>query len=154
MSISTASGSKLFIGGAGQPADQAAFEAESYVEVGEVEDLGQLGDESSEVTFASLSDGRMRKLKGVRDAGTMQVICGADSSDEGQTAMKAAEAQPLDYAFRVELNDQITLLGTPTIQYFYGKVMGKRRNIGTVNNVVRHNFNVGVNSAIVEIDPT
>ncbi len=154
MTIGTASGSTLSIGGAGQPADLAAFQAESYVEVGEVEDLGQIGDESSEVQFASLSDGRMRKLKGVRDAGTMQVVCGADASDAGQDAMIAAEGEVLDYAFRITLNDQLTLLGTPTTIYFYGKVMSKRRNIGTVNNVVRYNFNLGVNSGPIDVNPT
>lgn len=150
----TASGSKFYIGGPGKPANLAAFEAESYIEVGEIEDLGQVGDESSEVTFVTLADGRVRKFKGPRDAGTQAIVCGATSSDEGQVAMIAAEGTPLDYAFKYELNDQLTISGTPTIGYYYGKVMGKRRNIGVATNVVRYNFNVGVNSAPIEVDPT
>jgi hypothetical protein len=130
------------------------FQAESWVEVGEIEDLGELGDEAAAVTFASLSDGRMRKLKGVRDAGTQNIICGADASDAGQDLMIAAEGTPFDYAMKCVLNDPLTLGGTGTIQYYYGKVMSKRRNIGNVNNVVRHNFTVGVNSAIIEVNPT
>jgi hypothetical protein len=154
MSISTASGSKFFIGNAGKPVTQIEFESESWVEVGEVENLGEVGDESSVVQFASLSDGRMRKLKGVRDAGTQTIVCGADSSDAGQQAMVAAEAQPLDYAMKTELNDPLTLSGAGTILYYYGQVLSKRRNIGDVNNVVRYNFNVGVNSPIIEVPAT
>lgn len=154
MSISTAAESKFYIGGAGEPASQVEYETHSYIEVGEVENLGEIGDESQVVTFASLADGRMRKLKGVRDAGTLNVVCGYDATDAGQDAMVAAEAQPLNYAFKIELNDPVTLGGTPTIIYFYGQVLSKRRNIGDVNNVVRYNFNVGVNSALTEVDPT
>lgn len=154
MTVNTAGGVKFYIGGAGTPASLGAFELESYVEVGEVEDAGQVGDESAEITFAALSDARVRKLKGPRNAGTMTVVCGADTADAGQDAMIAAEAESLDYCFKVELNDQLTIGGAPTTIYFYGKVMSKRRNIGNVSNVVRYNFNVGVNSEVYEVPAT
>lgn len=154
MTINTAGGSRFFIGTT-VPADTLVeFEADSYIEVGEVEDLGELGDEAEQITFTALKDGRVRKLKGPRDAGTMAVVCGADSSDEGQVAMIAAEASPLDFNFMVLLNDQLTISGTPTTLFYRGKVMSKRRNIGNVSNVVRYNFNVGVNSAVLEVAPT
>ena len=154
MSISTAAGSRFFIGGAGEPADLAAFQAHSYIEVGEIENLGEVGDESQVVQFASLADGRMRKLKGVRDAGTMNIICGLDDSDAGQDAMIAAEAEPLNYAFKIQLNNPLTLGGTGGIKFYFGQVLSKRINIGDVNNVIRYNFNVGVNSGLTEVDPT
>lgn len=154
MTVNTAAGAKLYIGGAGTPANLAAFQAESYIEVGEVEDLGQVGDESDEIRFASLADGRWRKFKGPRDAGTMAIIVGADLTDAGQDAMIAAEAEILDYAFKVELNDQVTLSGTPTIIFCYGKVMSQRFNIGNVSNVVRRAMSVGVNSPLTIVDPS
>jgi hypothetical protein len=154
MTINTAGGVKFYIGTTAAAATIGEFEADSYVEVGEVEDAGQVGDESAEITFTALSDGRTRKLKGPRDAGTMAVVCGADSSDDGQAAMIEAEASPLDFNFRVQLNDQLTISGDPTFIYFRGKVMSKRRNIGNVSNVVRYNFNVGVNSEVLETAAT
>lgn len=154
MTISTAAGAKFYIGGAAEHDALADFVAESWTEVGEIENLGEIGDESQVVQFASLSDNRLRKLKGVRDAGTMNIVCGADSSDAGQDAMIAAEAQPLNYSFKIELNDEITVGGTGTTIYFYGQVLSKRRNIGDVNNVIRYNFTTGVNSAPIEVDPT
>jgi hypothetical protein len=151
MAVNTAGGVKFYIGTTQDCTTLAEFQADSYIEVGEVEDAGQVGDESGEITFTALSDARTRKFKGPRDAGTMQIVCGADSSDEGQDAMVAAEADDnFDYNFRVDLSDELTVGGTPTSLYFRGKVMSKRRNIGNVGNIVRYNFNVGVNTAIVE----
>jgi hypothetical protein len=152
--ISGARGSRIFIGTTIEATDLQEFEADSYVEVGEVENLGEYGDESERVTFTALADGRTRSLKGPRDAGVMNVVCGSDSTDEGQTAMKEAEAEPFNFNFRVELNDRLTIDGTPTISFFRGQVMSKRRNVGTASDVVRHNFQVAINSEIIDVDPT
>lgn len=127
-----------------------AAEALAWVSIGEVEDLGEFGDEASEITFTALKNRRVRKFKGTFNAGTITSVAGSDPSDAGQAAMIAAFASDLDYPFRVMLNDKITLGGTPTTLYFVGKVMSKRRNVGSVENVVRQNFPVGINSIIVE----
>lgn len=154
MSIATASGARFYIGTTQAASTLSDYQADSYIEVGEVEDLGEFGDESAEVQFISLADERVQKLKGARDAGTLPVICGADDSDEGQDAMIAAEAEKLDYNFKVVLNDAQTLSGNGSEHYFRGKVMGKRLNVGTANNVVRRNFSVGINTAIISQDAT
>lgn len=152
--INSAAGSRLFIGTTAEADGLSDYLADSYVEVGEVEDLGEFGDSAEELRFAALSDARVRKLKGARDAGTMAIVCGADDSDEGQAAMIAAEATDFDYNFKVVLSDARTLGGTPSEHYFRGKVMSKRLNVGNNSNIVRYNFNLGVNSAIVDVDAT
>lgn len=155
MSISGASGAKFFIATTtAAPANLAAYQALTWTEVGEVEDLGEFGDESESITFTALSDSRTRKLKGPRDAGTMAIVVGDDMTDDGQIAMEAAEASPLDHNFKVLLNDALTLAGDPSEHYFRGKVMSKRRNVGNASNVVRRNFSVGVNSEILSTDPS
>lgn len=163
MTVFAASGAKLFIGTTAIPnipTDYvfndvlAEFEADSYIEVGELEDLGEFGDESEVVPFTSLGDGRVRKFKGPRDAGDMPVTVGDDTLDDGQAAMEAAEASPLDYNFKIVLNDARTLGGQNSVHYFYGKVMSKRRNVGQANNIVRRNFAVGINSPIISTDPS
>lgn len=154
MTISTAAGAQFFIGTSVIAENLSQFLTDVYVEVGEVEDLGEFGDESEIVTFASLADSRQRKLKGVRDAGVLPVTVGADDTDLGQDAMIAAEGEVLDFNFKVILNDKVTLGGTPSEHYFFGKVTSKRITVGTVNNVVRRTFNVGVNSAIITVNAT
>jgi hypothetical protein len=154
MTISTGSGVQIFIGTTISAENLSQYLSDSYTEISEVEDLGEFGDEAEEVTFASLADGRLRKLKGVRNAGTMALIVGDDPADAGQAALVTAEADVLDYNFKVVLNDKLTDSGTPSEHYFRGKVMSKRLAVGTVNNVLRRTFNIGVNSEIIEVDPT
>lgn len=157
MTINTAAGAKLFIGSATTNATDTLpeFQADTYAQIGEVEDLGQIGDSSEEVRFASLNDGRYRKLPGVRDAGTLPCVAGNDPTDPGQLALiNAFDNNSLEYNFYIELNDKLTLSGENTKLYFRGRVMSKQLNIGTVNNVVRRTFNVGVNSAVLEDQAT
>lgn len=164
MSVNTAAGSSIFIAPqAGFAAIDltdpdadiiTAFEALTWTEIGEVEDLGEFGDEASEITFTALSNRRVRKFKGTFNAGTVTVQAGSDPSDAGQAAMIAAFASDLDFPFKITLNDQITLAGDPTTLYFGGKVMSKRRNVGNVENVVRQNFPIGVNTKIYEVAAT
>lgn len=156
MSVNAAAGAKLYIGGPNSNRNSvlADYQADSYIEVGEVEDLGEFGDESERIAFTALSDSRTRKFKGPRDAGEMNIIVGDDMTDEGQTALEAAEAQPLDYNIRVELNDKLTIGGENSNHYFIAKVFSKRRNVGNASNVVRRSFVVGINSAITSTDPT
>jgi hypothetical protein len=158
MTVNAAAGTKVFIGTTAIPPNMsdlddpsalAIFQADSYIEVGEVEDAGEYGDEASDVTFESLSDGRTRHLKGTKDAGVMPLVVGDDPEDEGQIALVAAELSPLDFNFKVVLNNALSLGGTGQVDYFYGKVMSKRQVVGTVNNVVRKRFGIGINSRIV-----
>jgi hypothetical protein len=156
MAVGTASGAKLFIGGVNSNRESVIgdYVADSYIEVGEIEDMGEFGDTSESIKFTALSDGRTRTFKGPRDAGEMPITVGDDMTDDGQIAMEAAEGTPFDYSFYVELNDAVTLGGTNSKHYFIGKVMSKRRNVGNASNVVKRNFSVGINSAITVADPT
>lgn len=154
MTVNTAAESRVFIGTTGQANDLTDYEADSYIEVGEVEDLGEFGDTAEEVTFTALKDRRTRKFKGSFNAGTITIVCGSDPSDAGQDALRDAFDSDFDYNFKIMLNDAITVGGQPTILYFSGKVMSKGRNVGQVNNVVRQTFAVGINTAILETAAT
>lgn len=152
--IITASGTRVYIGAAVTSAIDsiAEFEAISgWVEIGLIESLGEYGDQSNEVTFAAIGDSRVRRAKGARDAGMMAIVCAHDPTDLGQAAVEAAEATNNNYAFKIILPDGPAGY-SDTIQYFRGLVMSKRLNVGTNDNVVRVNYNVGVNSEIFE-DP-
>lgn len=161
MGISTASGAKFYIGPVTPVSaidfttDESAlvdFEAlTGWLEVKEIEDFGQHGDESNEVTFAALGDRRVRKLKGSRNAGTMAIVAGRDPLDAGQNAMIAAEKTDYEYAFKVVYADAQDETYTDSVEYFIGLVMSRPTNVGTVDNVIRRNFNVAINSDIIEV---
>lgn len=158
MSIASSAEARFYISNAvvDSTVDTATeYAALTWVEVLEVEDLGSFGDTSSEVTFTSLKDGRVRKFKGSRNAGNMALVCGHDPVDTGQIAMVAAEADNrFEYAFKVTLNNEVTSGGTEEINYFRGRVMSKDKTVGSVDNILRRNFSIAINSAITEVAPT
>lgn len=153
--IVTASGSKLYIGNAvaSAAADTLAeFQAMSgWTEVGLIENMGEIGDEASAVTGASVGDARIRKAKGARDAGTQAIICFHDPIDVGQAAMDLAEQTNTNFAFKLVLNDGPSGYND-TIIYYRGLVMSRRKNVGTNDNIMRTTYNVGVNSELF-VDP-
>lgn len=152
MSINTGAGTRFFVGPiltADLPdSDTAAMTLLSgltYTEVGEVETIGDYGDEDADVSFTGLSDARVRHLKGASDAGTMDVTVGLDRGDAGQIAMAAAKASRsrYDYPFKVVYPDG-------EVDYFAGKVMSDRKTNIANGDVVRRSYSVGINSEIYE----
>jgi hypothetical protein len=118
------------------------------VEIGEVETLGEFGDESAAVTFLSVGDARTRKLKGARDAGTLALTVGRDPLDAGQIALSAAEKTKFEYAFKIVAADAPDEDYTDTTYYFGALVMSARENYGGADNVVRVTYSLGINTEI------
>lgn len=154
--ITTATGSKIFIGPAVPTTTdtEAEFSALTWVEIGLVESLGEFGDQSNAVNFSSLNDGRVRKAKGVRDAGNLALTVARDPSDAGQNALIDAEGTNNKFAFKVTYPDRVTPTGTDSIDYFRALVMSKRNNVGSADNVIRRSFELGIDSALISVDPT
>lgn len=152
MAITTAAGSKIYIGPVRSDTVDtiAEYAALTWVEVGEVETLGEFGDESSAVNFLSVGDARTRKLKGARDAGTLALTVGRDPLDLGQVALRAAEKTKFEYAFKVVAADAPDEDFTDTSYFFGALVMSARDNYGNADNVVRTTFNLGINTEILE----
>jgi hypothetical protein len=130
----------------------ALFEAISdWVEIEEVEDHGTIGDSSEATTFTAVGNKRVRKLKGPKDAGTQSLIVGRDPLDDGQEALITAEGTDFNYAHRIVLNDARTPNHSKSELFFAGMVMAKSNNLGNVSNVVRRNFDIGINTAVYEV---
>lgn len=156
--VITASGTKVYIGpavSAGASDSLAEFKAlTGYVEVGLTESLGEFGDEASSVKFSSLNDARTRKAKGVRDAGTLALTVGRDTTDAGQDALIAAEGTNNKFAFKVVYPDRLTPGGTDSVEFFRALVLSKRTNVGSADNIVRRSFMLDIDSEIFSEDAT
>ncbi|MBB4632931.1 Ig domain-containing protein [Sphingosinicella soli] len=152
MTVHTNAKSRLFIGVANNTISELSeFEAEDWLEIKEVEDIGEFGVEGSEQTFLSLADGYVRKLKGSLNSGTLEVIAGRDPSDPGQNRARAAAGDWFKYPFKVELNDKPTPTGTNTIYYFRAPVMSAKSNYGNADNIVKTTFALSIDGAILEL---
>ena len=153
MTVPTSSGARLFIGPANDTADELAeFQAITWTEVGEVEDMGEFGDAWNSANFAALKDGRVRKYKTTRDAGDAEMVLGFDAGNAGQVALVAAIESKQDYPFKIILDDEDEdSPANPTTWYFRAKVMSNRRRIGnSETGAVRRAVTVAVNSAVIE----
>ena len=150
--IQTTSGSKFYISTAAATSvtdTVTEYEAMTFTEIEEIEDLGNIGDVSTEVTGAAIGDSRIRKAKGARNAGTMNVVCfDTVPLDAGQLAVIEAEATNSNYAFKI--NNPEPAVGTAALIYFRGLVMSNEVRYGTNDNIRRRAFNIGVNSALTE----
>lgn len=158
MTIYATNGARLYIGLAlaakGSDFVRADFPvstSEDWTEVGETEGLGSVGDTATEITFDGIASSRTRRLKGTRNAGSMEVVCGIDYEDAGQIALLAAEKTPHDYAFRLVLNDAPPG-GTPSERCFVAKVGSAVEALDTANNVMKLNASLWVNSNVVKVD--
>lgn len=155
MPIYATAGSKVFVGlaKASKTTDFVAadFNGMSWVEVGWLENIGAFGDESSEITFDAIGQGRTQKLKGVRNAGNMELIAGVDYTDPGQIALRAAEATKDDYAMRVDFNDKPVGGTVPSKRYFVAKIMSARETLDGANNVTKLHAILGINSNVVRV---
>lgn len=155
MAIYATNGAKLFIGStitiptAG--VTEASFTGQTWAEIGETENLGTVGDTSSEISFDGIAANRTRRLKGTRNAGAMDVVCGIDYADAGQIAVIAAEKTIHDYAFRLVFNDA-PAGGTPSERLFAAKVASVAEALDAANNVMKMNVSIWVNSNVVRID--
>lgn len=154
--IFATAGAKLYIGGAlaAKSADFVVgdFSGQSWIEVSWLENIGAFGDESTSITFNAIGEGRTQKLKGTRNAGDMAVVAGIDYLDSGQIALRAAEATPNNYAFKVQFNDMPQGGTSPSLRYFIAQVMSARETLDTANSVMKLNATLGINSNIVRVN--
>lgn len=127
------------------------YQALTWVEIKEVETLGTFGDTAEEIAFTALGDARKRRLKGARDAGSLDMTMGADYSDAGQVALIAAEKTIHDYAFKVVFNDA-PQGGTPSERYFIAAVASASESVESANSTLMLNCSLWVNSGITRVD--
>jgi hypothetical protein len=147
-------GSKLFIGAAlafnGTDLTAASFTSQTWIEIKGTTNLGSAGDTSELITSNQIGEARTRKLKGTRNAGSMQVVADLDYADPGQIALIAAEKAKESYAFKVEFNDA-PVGGTPSERLFVALVMSTAEQFNEANSVMQMNATLEIDSNIVRV---
>jgi hypothetical protein len=129
------------------------YTSDTFTAIGEIEDLGELGDTSEIITFAAVTDARMRKAKGVADAGEFEITVGRDPADAGQMALRAALASSAGYNFKLELTDKPLAGASPknTTLYFKALVNGTKNVMGGANDITKQTFTLAIQSEILEV---
>jgi hypothetical protein len=152
VAIASTTGAQVFIGPVNSTAaDETDYSALSYTEIQEVESIGEFGDQASTITFTSLGDARVRKRKGVRDAGDLNVVVANDPLDAGQQAVVEAQTTEFTYAFKIVLADAADANDTDSVFYFRALVASTRLNVGSANDIIKRTFVVLIDSPVVEV---
>jgi hypothetical protein len=115
-------------------------------EVGLITNMGELGRVFTPVTYQTVAEGRMRKLKAGYDDGNIQLVLAQDLSDAGQALLKSyADASNQNtYPFK------ITLVGADAnfdTMYFGALVLSYRTQMGALQ-VIQAMVTLDINTTI------
>ncbi|MGP2493515.1 hypothetical protein ACTDI4_18030 [Mesorhizobium sp. PUT5] len=145
---------KLYIGTAkaftGTEFVASDFTTETWTEIDGTTNLGGAGDTAELITSNQIGQGRTRKMKGVVNAGQIQVVCDLDPADPGQIALIAAQKSRESFAFKVAFNDA-PAGGTPSIRYFAAYVMNFTEQWDEANSIMKLNTTLEIDSNIVRV---
>ncbi len=146
--VQTAAGTTLYIGGTG------ALESESsWVEVGEVVDMGEYGKTYNLITHNPISSRKTYKFKGSYNEGAISLQLGQDIDDTGQDNIRTALASDDAYNFKIEHSDVADTSGsTPTTDTFKGMVMSWVTQIGSVDSIVGASCQIEISGDITRVD--
>ena len=152
----TTAGSKVFIGSAKASTDNdltaSDLTAQTWVEISPVKSIGSFGDAAESVDVSYIGRARKMKMKGVRDAGNIELVCGLDYTNAGQQAMLAAEKTNLEFAFKIEFNDRPATGASPkpSSRMFLGIVMTATEELGEANSDMTLNTTISINTNVVK----
>jgi hypothetical protein len=150
-------GCKIFIGGVKsfQPADfvESDFSSEVWTQIDGWTQMGAIGDQAQLITASFIGVGRDKKVKGTRNAGSMQNVFVVDDQDAGQIALIAAEQSNKNFAFRIDLNDA-TNGGQPSKRLFIALVTTVQEAGGEANTIRNLNATLEINSNFVRVAAT
>jgi hypothetical protein len=119
----------------------------AWIEMKSWTQMGSYGDTAQLITTDLIGEGRTKKQKGTKNAGTMANVFALANTDPGQLKSIAAAQSVQNYAFKVELNDKIATLNSTRL--FYGLCMQSQEAGGGANTVQTLNMTVEINSNIV-----
>ena len=136
----------VFAVSVGVPAtyDATGFAAKTYTAVGDVSEMGEYGAEYALVTFTPLATRVVQKYKGSVNYGALAIQMALYRSDAGQTILDAASVSDSSYSFKITHQDG-------SDDYFTGKVMSFKTNVGAADNIKMASVAIEVDSAQVPV---
>lgn len=132
-SVATSAGSTLAVVAAGAaPAtfDASGYAALSWVPIGEIVDMGELGREYNLVTHNPVGSRSTQKFKGSFNEGQMNLTLGLQTDDAGQIIVKAAALSDLSFSYRMTTQNG-------DIYYFRAQCLKWKVGVGSVDQITQ-----------------
>jgi hypothetical protein len=149
------SGARLYVGQVMVDQDEdfveADFISQSWLEIGGLTNIGELGDEATLITAEIINAGRTKKAKGTSNAGAMAIVAAHDPNDPGQAELVVAQKEVNNRAFRLVFNDAPEG-GSPSERLYLGMTMTARNVLNEANNFIQFISTIEINSNVVKID--
>lgn len=136
--------------------DAAGYAALTYSQICPLESIGAFGTTFETVQFDDICTGLRTKIKGINDNGEMEVVAAYDDTNAGQgyAVVAAKDTSTANYNFKITFPNKQNPTGTDAVFYFSGKVMSATNTPGKASDVVTRTFNIGINTAIIEVAST
>lgn len=150
MAVVQSAGTKIYIGG-----KEVSPQSETQWQlIGEVVNPGEFGRVYNLITHTSLDDRNVRKFKGSRNDGQLNMQLGRDPQDDGQADLISALDDDSDYNFKIELPDDPGGTGnSPTTFLFQAKVMSYTTNIGDPDSIIGATCLLEIRSGSIQETP-
>ncbi|WP_320199888.1 hypothetical protein RMR16_006090 [Agrobacterium sp. rho-13.3] len=151
--ITTTALTKVSIGTTAAFTTAVAYAGDVFTPIGSIADVGEAGSESEIVTAKIVDQPYVKKVKGSRDNGQIELVVYRDSADPGYAALVAAEGTSFAYNFKVELNDKPAAGASPknSVFYFSAIVASRKNSFGDADNIVQTTFSLAISGAIIEV---
>jgi len=143
MTVQTSAGTTIGITSAPGTYDVAAFDLLTFVSIGEVTDIGEMGKTYNVVTHNPLATRQTKKLKGAYDNGSVSVQIAIDEADAGQIAALAALISDDSYAFAITKQNG-------AIDYFTAKVTSFTSSVGSVDSIASGTIQLEIDNDILK----
>jgi hypothetical protein len=125
----------IHIGTTGAGSDLAEMEADTFVQIGEVQNFSALSDTQNFASFTSLESGRTVQSKSSKSGDNVTVTVGYDPDDVGQVALRAAAAVTTQAAYNMKVVYNDPAATNATSIYFRGKVGNEQYPGGSVDDM-------------------
>lgn len=133
--------------------NQAAFEALTWIEIGDAGMIGDFGATSNIINYDTLNTDVSQKQKGVTNAGDPQLEVARDYNDPGQVLMRAYADTKYNYGFKVQNDDAPSENFNGSIIYLRGMVASAVNVGGRVDDFDLETYNLALNQRPLRIDP-
>lgn len=145
--------SKLYIGttAGDETNDQAAFEADNYLEIKDLSNMGAFGTSRNILKFVTVSGGFTKKSVGTADAGDPVVVAGRLPLDPGQNRLNAALGDKFYRNFKLVVADATSEHYTDSIIYFRALVAAAPKQFGGAEDFVTLSASLAIWPEPVEV---
>lgn len=124
---------------------------DTYTQIKRCHVLGELGAEAQVIDATALEDSFKEKLKGIPDAGDLEVGGRRVFTDAGQNALEAAAISPEDEGYNMRIEIPGAAASGLTVRYAFKALISKfKTKPGQVDGLIEYSAMAAITGAITQ----